>query len=200
MIIMMVRLLSVLPGFVGLLCVILLLGSLRGIDLPSERSVIDMVPCEFEDPDLCLIAMTPEISPPTIFGILDIDLQISWQEADDAWFAVVNSDAAEICPPDEESWLTECTVEDVENYIIIGGPNELDGQMTWNIKTDDYRIITGGREGADIGDQQALTTSTQISLNWFVEFVLALVSLTLFLGAGEMAFPIKKFFLKFRES
>ena len=197
---MMVRLLSVLPGFVGLLCVILLLGSLRGIDLPSERSVIDMVPCEFEDPDLCLIAMTPEISPPTIFGILDIDLQISWQEADDAWFAVVNSDAAEICPPDEESWLTECTVEDVENYIIIGGPNELDGQMTWNIKTDDYRIITGGREGADIGDQQALTTSTQISLNWFVELVLALVSLTLFLGAGEMAFPIKKFFLKFRES
>tara|TARA_B100001093_G_scaffold73225_1_gene63909 strand:+ start:10188 stop:10781 length:594 start_codon:yes stop_codon:yes gene_type:complete len=197
---MMVRLLSVLPGFVGLLCVILLLGSLRGIDLPSERSVIDMVPCEFEDPDLCLIAMTPEISPPTIFGILDIDLQISWQEADDAWFAVVNSDAAEICPPDEESWLTECTVEDVENYIIIGGPNELDGQMTWNIKTDDYRIITGGREGADIGDQQALTTSTQISLNWFVEFILALVSLTLFLGAGEMAFPIKKFFLKFRES
>ena len=197
---MMVRLLSVLPGFVGLLCVILLLGSLRGIDLPSERSVIDMVPCEFEDPDLCLIAMTPEISPPTIFGILDIDLQISWQEADDAWFAVVNSDAAEICPPDEESWLTECTVEDVENYILIGGPNELDGQMTWNIKTDDYRIITGGREGADIGDQQALTTSTQISLNWFVEFILALVSLTLFLGAGEMAFPIKKFFLKFRES
>ena len=197
---MMVRLLSVLPGFVGLLCVILLLGSLRGIDLPSERSVIDMVPCEFEDPDLCLIAMTPEISPPTIFGILDIDLQISWQEADDAWFAVVNSDAAEICPPDEESWLTECTVEDVENHIIIGGPNELDGQMTWNIKTDDYRIITGGREGADIGDQQALTTSTQISLNWFVEFILALVSLTLFLGAGEMAFPIKQFFLKFRES
>ena len=197
---MMVRLLSILPGFVGLLCVILLLGSLRGIDLPSERSVIDMVPCEFEDPDLCLIAMTPEISPPTIFGILDIDLQISWQEADDAWFAVVNSDAAEVCPPDEESWLTECTVEDVENYILIGGPNELDGQMTWNIKTDDYRIITGGREGADIGDQQALTTSTQISLNWFVEFILALVSLTLFLGAGEMAFPIKKFFLKFRES
>ena len=197
---MMVRLLSVLPGFVGLLCIILLLGSLRGIDLPSERSVIDMVPCEFEDPDLCLVAMTPEISPPTIFGILNIDLQISWQEADDAWFAVVNSDAAEVCPPDEESWLTECTVEDVENYIIIGGPNELDGQMTWNIKTDDYRIITGGREGADIGDQQALTTSTQISLNWFVELVLALVSLTLFLGAGEMAFPIKKFFLKFKES
>ena len=48
---MMVRVLSVLPGLVGLLCVILLLGSLRGIDLPQEGSVIDMVPCEFEDPD-----------------------------------------------------------------------------------------------------------------------------------------------------
>ena len=178
---MMVRVLSVLPGFVGLLCVILLLGSLRGIDLPQEGSVIDMVPCEFEDPDLCLIAMTPEISPPTIFGILDIDLQISWQEADNAWFAVVKSDAAEICPPDEESWLTECTAEDIENYIIVGGPEELDGKMTWNIKTDDYRIVTGGREGADIGDQQVLTTSTQISFNWFVELILALVSLTLFL-------------------
>ena len=197
---MMVRVLSVLPGFVGLLCVILLLGSLRGIDLPQEGSVIDMVPCEFEDPDLCLIAMTPEISPPTIFGILDIDLQISWQEADNAWFAVVKSDAAEICPPDEESWLTECTAEDIESYIIVGGPEELDGEMTWNIKTDDYRIVTGGREGADIGDQQVLTTSTQISFNWFVELILALVSLTLFLGAGEMAFPIKKLFLKFRES
>jgi hypothetical protein len=72
--------------------------------------------------------------------------------------------------------------------------------MTWNIKTDDYRIVTGGREGADIGDQQVLTTSTQISFNWFVELILALVSLTLLLGAGEMAFPIKKLFLKFRES
>ena len=195
---MMIRILSILPGITGSICVILLLGSMVGLNLGDDSSTIDMVPCELDD-DQCLIAMTPEISPPMIFGILDIDLQISWQEADDAWFAVVNSDAAEICPPDEESWLTECTVEDVENYIIIGGPNELDGQMTWNIKTDDYRIITGGREGADIGDQQALTTSTQISLNWFVEFILALVSLTLFLGAGEMAFPIKKFFLKFRD-
>ena len=198
---MMVRILSILPGFVGVLCVILLLGSLTGISLPEERSAIDMVPCEFEDPELCLIAMTGDyISPPLIFGILNIDLQITWSESDDAWFAVVESEAAIICPPDEETLLTDCTVKDVEDYIIVGGSDEIDGEVNWNIKTDDYRIISGGREGADIGDQQVLTTNVEITLNWFVELMLALVSLTLFLGAGEMAFPIKKLFQKFRES
>ena len=96
--------------------------------------------------------------------------------------------------------LTECTVEDVEKYIIVGGADEFDGEINWNIKTDDYRIISGGREGADIGDQQVLTTSVEISLNWFIELLLAIISLTLFLGAGEMAFPIKKLFMKFRDS
>ena len=86
--------------------------------------------------------------------------------------------------------LHSCTVGVERGEIaVVVGPNG-----------DDYRIVTGGREGADIGDQQVLTTSTQISFNWFVELILALVSLTLFLGAGEMAFPIKKLFLKFRES
>jgi len=198
---MMVRILSILPGFVGVLCVVLLLGSLTGISLPEERSAIDMVPCEFEDPELCLIAMTGDnISPPLIFGILNINLQITWSESDDAWFAVVESEAAIICPPDEETLLTDCTVKDVEDYIIVGGSDEIDGEVNWNIKTDDYRIISGGREGADIGDQQVLTTNVEITLNWFVELMLALVSLTLFLGAGEMAFPIKKLFQKFRES
>ena len=92
------------------------------------------------------------------------------------------------------------TVEDVEKYIIVGGADEFDGEINWNIKTDDYRIISGGREGADIGDQQVLTTSVEISLNWFIELLLAIISLTLFLGAGEMAFPIKKLFMKFRDS
>ena len=75
------------------------------------------------------------------------------------------------------------TVKDVENYIIVGGSDEIDGEINWNIKTDDYRIISGGREGADIGDQQVLTTNVEITLNWFVELMLALVSLTLFLGS-----------------
>jgi len=197
---MMVRILSILPGFVGVLCVILLLGSLTGFSLPEERSVIDMVPCESEDPELCLIAMTgDDISPPFIFGILDIDLEITWEKSEESWFAVVDSEAAVVCPPNDETLLTECTVKDVENFIIVGGSDEDDGIINWNIETDDYRIISGGR-GADIGEQQVLTTNVEISLNLFVELMLGLISLTLFLGAGEMAFPIRKLFQKFRES
>ena len=198
---MMVRILSILPIFVGTLCLVLLLGSLASYNLPEESSTVDMVPCESAEPDLCFIAMTnDDISPPAIFSILDIDLQIEWQRADDAWFAIVHSEAENDCPPNEETLLTECTVEDVEKYIIVGGADEFDGEINWNIKTDDYRIISGGREGADIGDQQVLTTSVEISLNWFIELLLAIISLTLFLGAGEMAFPIKKLFMKFRDS
>ena len=196
----MVRILSILPGFVGVLCVILLLGSLTGFSLPEERSVIDMVPCESEDPELCLIAMTgDDISPPFIFGILDIDLEITWEKSEESWFAVVDSEAAVVCPPNDETLLTDCTVKDVENFIIVGGSDEDDGIINWNIETDDYRIISGGR-GADIGEQQVLTTNVEISLNLLVELMLGVISLTLFLGAGEMAFPIKKLFQKFRES
>jgi hypothetical protein len=197
---MMVRILSILPVFVGVLCVILLLGSLTGLSLPEERSVIDMVPCESEDPELCLIAMTgDDISPPFIFGILDIDLEITWEKSEESWFAVVDSEAAVVCPPNDETLLTECTVKDVENFIIVGGSDEDDGMINWNIETDDYRIISGGR-GADIGEQQVLTTNVEISLNFLVELILGLISLTLFLGAGEMAFPIRKLLQKFRES
>ncbi len=197
---MMVRILSILPGFVGVLCVILLLGSLTGFSLPEERSVIDMVPCESEDPELCLIAMTgDDISPPFIFGILDIDLEITWEKSEESWFAVVDSEAAVVCPPNDETLLTDCTVKDVENFIIVGGSDEDDGKINWNIETDDYRIISGGR-GADIGEQQVLTTNVEISLNLLVELMLGMISLTLFLGAGEMAFPIRKLFQKFKES
>ena len=136
---MMVRILSILPGFVGVLCVILLLGSLTGFSLPEERSVIDMVPCESEDPELCLIAMTgDDISPPFIFGILDIDLEITWEKSEESWFAVVDSEAAVVCPPNDETLLTDCTVKDVENFIIVGGSDEDDGIINWNIETDDY--------------------------------------------------------------
>lgn len=192
----MIRILSILPGITGSICVILLLGSMVGLNLGDDSSTIDMVPCELDD-DQCLIAMTPEISPPTIFGILDISIEIEWSENADAWFAVVYSSAAEKCPP-SDSWLTDCTAEDVDEFIIIGGDDEEDGVINWKIQTDDYRIVTGGREGADIGDKQVLTTNTQISFDWKVEWLLFIISVTLFIGAGEMAFPIRKIFQKIR--
>ncbi len=195
---MMVRILSILPGIAGFICVVLLLGSLVGYGI-KDSSTIDMVPCEVDDSELCLVAMTPEISPPSIFGLLDIDLEIKWSETADSWFAVVESEAANECPP-SETWLTECTAEDIQEYIIIGGDDEEDGEINWNIQTDDYRIVTGGREGADIGDKQVLTTNTEISFDWKVEWVLLIIAITLFVGAGEMAFPIREIFKKFRNN
>ena len=144
--------------------------------------------------------MTPEIDPPTIFGILDINLEISWTENIDSWFAVVESKAAINCPPSDSTWLTDCTAEDIEEYLIIGGDEEEDGVINWNVQTDEYRIVTGGREGADIGDKQVLTTNTEISFDWKVEWLLFIISVTLFIGAGEMAFPIRKLFRRIREN
>ena len=62
----------------------------------------------------------------------------------------VHSEAENDCPPNEETLLTECTVEDVEKYIIVGGA-DVDGEINWNIKTDDYRIISGGEKGQILG-------------------------------------------------
>jgi len=105
-----------------------------------------------------------------------------------------------MCPPDDNTWLTDCTAEDIQEYIIIGGEDEEDGVLNWNVQTEDYRIITGGREGADIGDKQVLTTNTQISFDWKVEWVLLIIAVTLFIGAAEMAFPIRELLKKIRDN
>ena len=197
---MMVRILSILPGVVGLICTLMLLGSIVGIQMPDDSGTIHQVPCEVDDSGTCFIAMTGEIDPPVIFGLLDINLEIIWSENDEAWFAVVESRAKINCPPNSETQMTECTFEDIEEFILVGGNDEFDGQIKWNIETDEYRIITGGREGADIGDMQVLTTKTKISLDIKVEIMLGLISITLFIGAAEMALPIRKILQRLRES
>jgi|TARA_B110000003_G_scaffold97496_1_gene99624 hypothetical protein len=195
---MMVRILSVLPGAVGIICGIMLIGSLIGVSLPEEASTIPQVPCEVDDSEICFIAMTEVINPPMIFSLLDIDLDITWSEENEAWFAIVGTEAYVNCPPDSETKITECTADDVEEFIIVGGEDEEDGTLSWDIGTEKYHIITGGREGADIGDMQVLTTSVEISFDWKVELILVVISVTLVIGAGEMAFPIRKLFDKFR--
>ncbi|MCP2503329.1 MAG: hypothetical protein NLN66_04635 [Candidatus Thalassarchaeaceae archaeon] len=197
---MMIRILSILPGVVGVICALMLVASLVGYNLPEDSSTIPQVPCEVDNSEICLIAMTDEINPPMIFALLDIDLQITWSEDSESWFAVVESGAYVNCPPNSETQLTECTVDDVEEFIIVGGENEIDGVLNWDIGTEEYHIITGGREGADIGDMQILTTNAKISFDWKVESILALISVTLFMGAGEMAFPIRKLFQRFRDN
>ena len=194
----MVRILSVLPGAVGIICGIMLIGSLIGVSLPEEASTIPQVPCEVDDSEICFIAMTEVINPPMIFSLLDIDLDITWSEENEAWFAIVGTEAYVNSPPDSETKITECTADDVEEFIIVGGEDEEDGTLSWDIGTEKYHIITGGREGADIGDMQVLTTSVEISFDWKVELILVVISVTLVIGAGEMAFPIRKLFDKFR--
>jgi hypothetical protein len=195
---MMVRILSILPGAVGVICSSMIIGSLIGVSLPEESSTIPQVPCEVDDSEICFIAMTEVINPPMIFGLLDIDLEIKWSETTEAWFAIVETEAYVNCPPDIETKITECTADDVEEFIIVGGADEEDGTLSWDIGTEKYHIITGGREGADIGDMQVLTTKGEISFDWKVEIILVTISATLFIGAGEMAFPIRKLFDKFR--
>ena len=195
---MMVRILSVLPGAVGIICGIMLIGSLIGVSLPEEASTIPQVPCEVDDSEICFIAMTEVINPPMIFSLLDIDLDITWSEENEAWFAIVGTEAYVNCPPDSETKITECTADDVEELIIVSGEDEEDGTLSSDIGTEKYHIITGGREGADIGDMQVLTTSVEISFDWKVELILVVISVTLVIGAGEMAFPIRKIFDKFR--
>ena len=70
---MMVRILSVLPGAVGIICGIMLIGSLIGVSLPEEASTIPQVPCEVDDSEICFIAMTEEIKPPMIFSKKNVD-------------------------------------------------------------------------------------------------------------------------------
>ena len=97
--------------------------------------------------DLCHCNVKDDISPPAIFSILDIDLQIEWQRAGDAWFAIVNSEAENDCPPNEETLLTECTVEDVEKYIIVGGADELMGKLTGISRLMITGLFPVGRRG-----------------------------------------------------
>ena len=193
---MMVRLLSVLPGIVGIICVILLLGSLVGVPLGEERSTVPMVPCLDDDLDGCLVGMTPEIRPPMIFILLDIQLTFEWEKYEESWIGVVPSSSAENCPP-HDNGLTDCTAEDFT--FVAGGDSITNGKFTWDMGTEDYRFVSGGREGTNLDDQLTYI-STEVSFNPIIEIMLGLVSFLLLVGAGEMAFPLKKLWNKFRDA
>ena len=65
--------------------------------------------------------------------------------------------------------------------------------------TEDYRFVSGGREGTNLDDQLTYI-STEVSFNPIIEIMLGLVSFLLLVGAGEMAFPLKKLWNKFRDA
>jgi len=193
---MMVRFLSILPGIIGILCALIVIFSLIGFEPDKTGSEAPIVPCADDDVG-CNVGMTSEdMEVPSAFMLLDIKLEVEWNEPDRGWIGVVESDAAQDCPPDSNG-LTTCTAEDIKDFLVAGGP-ESDGKMEFRIDPGSYRFVAGGHDGAGL-DSMLIEVKTSIHLSNFVEFTLAIISILLLAGAGEMAFPIRNIFRRSRD-
>ncbi len=189
----MVRVLGVLPGFVGFVCLILVTASLVGIDLDETRVSATTVPCLDDDAGGCPVGMTgSNFYVPWGFSLLDVQVTIEWSEPAKAWIGVVDADYAESCPPDSNG-LTTCEADDFE--FVAGGPENID-EFTFSLEPGDYRFTSAGRDGANL-DDQLVTISTSIHISTVGEIMLALIGILLMVGGFEMIFPIKLFWKKF---
>ena len=73
----MVRVLGVLPGFVGFVCLILLTVSLVGIEIDSTRVQATTVPCLDDDAGGCPVGMTgSDFHVPWGFSLIDVEVNI----------------------------------------------------------------------------------------------------------------------------
>lgn len=195
---MMVRIMSLLPGIVGLACAIVLIASLVGYYPDESRMEIPIVPCSDDDAVGCQVGMTGEdLSVPPAFMLLDIDLEVEWGEPGRSWLAVVDAAAADECPPDSNG-LTACTEEDLAEYIVTGG-SDADGSLIFEVGPGGYRFITAGKDGSTL-DTQLVVLSTSVHLNNYFEIALAIVTVLLLAGAGEMAFPVRVLWKRFRDA
>ncbi len=195
---MMVRIMSLLPGLIGLACTIILIASLVGYYPSESRMEVPIVPCSDDDAVGCQVGMTGEdLSVPSAFMLLEIELEAEWEEPGRSWLAVVDAAAADECPPDQNG-LTTCTGEDFADYIITGG-SDSDGSLVFKLSPGDYRFITAGKDGSTL-DTQLVTLSTSVHLNNYFEIALAIVTVLLLAGAGEMAFPMRVLWKRFRDA
>ena len=180
---MMIRILSVLPAVIGVICTLLLIVSLYGPTLESSRTNIPLVPCT-DDAAGCPVGMTSEdLSSPTAFMLLDIELTIKWNQSDSSWIGVITSPPPSGCEPDSNG-LTTCTADDFD--FIAGGGNEESGSLVFDLKPGDYRFTTASTDTSGVGGKQLVTITPEISLNPVAEVLLALVAILLFAGSGEM--------------
>jgi len=193
---MMIRILSILPMLVGLLSALILVLSIIGYQAPATGNKVPIVPCSNGDSG-CNVGMTvDDMEVPKAFGLLDITLDVEWNEPERGWLGVVDSSAAEECPPDRSTGLTMCTKDEIEEFLVAGGPQN-DGSMSFKVKPGSYRFVTAGYEGAGL-DSQLVEMSSSIHLDNVVELILAGTSGLLLLGAGEMAFPIRNLINRIR--
>ena len=180
---MMIRILSVLPAVIGVICTLLLIVSLYGPTLDSSRTNIPLVPCT-DDTAGCPVGMTSEdLSSPTAFMLLDIELTIEWDQSDSSWIGVIASPPPSGCEPDSNG-LTTCTADDFD--FIAGGGSEASGSLVFDLKPGDYRFTTASTDTSGVGGKQLVTITPEISLNPVAEVLLALVAILLLAGSGEM--------------
>ena len=192
----MVRVLSILPGLVGSLCILIVIGSLFGMDLENSRTDVPIVPCT-DDSVGCVVGMTADdLEVPGAFILLEISMKLEWDEPERSWIGVVGADAADDCPPDSNG-LTTCTSEDLD--FVAGGPDSEDGSFEFVLAPGKYRFVTAGTDGSTL-DEQLVTIDPEIHLAGFVEIVLSAIGLTLLVGASQMAFPLREMWKRFRDA
>ena len=192
----MVRVLGVLPGFVGFVCLILLTVSLVGMEIDSTRVQATTVPCLDDDAGGCPVGMTgSDFHVPWGFRLIDVEVNIAWDEPEKSWIGVVDAKYAEICPPDSNG-LTTCEAEECE--FVAGGPEDLN-EFTLSLNPGDYRFTSGGRDGASL-DNQLVTITSTFHISTVGEILLGAIGILLMIGAIEMIYPIELFWKKYIKS
>lgn len=180
---MMIRILSILPAAMGVICAILVLVSLYSPTLESSRTDVPLVPCT-DDSAGCPVGLSGEdLSSPTAFILLDIEVTIEWDQFSTSWIGVIESPPPDDCEPDSNG-LTTCTAEDFD--FIAGGAEEDGGSLTFDLKPGDYRFATASTDTSGLGGEQLVTITPEIALNPVVEILLAIVAILLLAGSGEM--------------
>ena len=180
---MMIRILSILPAAMGVICAILVLVSLYSPTLNSSRTDIPLVPCTDDDVGCPVGLSGDDMDSPLAFMLLDIEVTIEWDQFATSWIGVIESPPPDGCEPDSNG-LTACTAEDFD--FIAGGPEEDGGSLTFDLKPGDYRFATASTETSGVGGEQLVTITPQIALNPIAEILLAIVSVLLLAGSGEM--------------
>tara|TARA_B100000575_G_scaffold66637_1_gene51270 strand:+ start:12285 stop:12860 length:576 start_codon:yes stop_codon:yes gene_type:complete len=191
----MVKILASFPFVVGGLCILIAIGSLVGIDVENSRTDVPIVPCSDESVG-CTVGMTTEdLEVPNAFILLEISMELEWDEPDRSWIGVI-SDYPNECEPDSNG-LTTCTSEDFD--FVAGGPDSKDGVFKFTLKPGEYRFVTAGKDGSTL-DEQLVTINPEIHLAGFVEIILLAIGFTLLLGASQMAFPLREMWKRFRDA
>ena len=137
---MMIRILSILPAAMGVICAILVLVSLYSPTLNSSRTDIPLVPCTDDDVGCPVGLSGDDMDSPLAFMLLDIEVTIEWDQFATSWIGVIESPPPDGCEPDSNG-LTACTGEDFD--FIAGGPEEDGGSLTFDLKPGDDVTIAG---------------------------------------------------------